>query len=47
MRRVTLVLFFGYVVLLIVAGAWGIAGARLDMRWVAIFTYMRPRVVAG
>jgi hypothetical protein len=30
---VALVLFFGYVVLLIVAGAWGIAGARLDMPW--------------
>jgi uncharacterized protein DUF4345 len=30
---VTLVLFFGYVALLIVAGAWGIAGARLDMPW--------------
>jgi hypothetical protein len=30
---VTLVLFFGYVLLLIVAGAWGIVGARLDMRW--------------
>jgi hypothetical protein len=32
-RRVALVLFFGYVVLLIVAGAWGIVRARLDMRW--------------
>jgi hypothetical protein len=30
---VALVLFFGYVVLLIVAGAWGIVGAHLDMRW--------------
>ena len=29
----TLVLFFGYVVLLIVAGAWGIVGASLDMPW--------------
>ena len=36
MRRVTLVLFFGYVVLLIVAGAWGIVGARLDMRWLLL-----------
>jgi len=32
-RRAALVLFFGYVVTLIVAGAWGIAGARLDMPW--------------
>jgi uncharacterized protein DUF4345 len=32
-RRVALVLFFGYVVLLIVAGAGGIVGARLDMPW--------------
>ena len=28
-----LVFFFGYVLTLIVAGAWGIAGARLDMPW--------------
>ncbi len=33
MRRVALVFFFGYVLTLIVAGAWGIAGARLDMPW--------------
>ena len=33
MRRVALVLFFGYVATLIVAGAWGIFGARLDMPW--------------
>ena len=33
MRRVALVLFFGYVLLLIVAGAWGIVGAPLDLRW--------------
>jgi hypothetical protein len=30
---VALVFFFGYVLTLIVAGAWGIAGARLDMPW--------------
>ena len=32
LRRVSLVFFFVYVALLIVAGAWGIVGARLDMR---------------
>jgi hypothetical protein len=32
-KRLTFVLFFSYVALLIVAGAWGIVGARLDMRW--------------
>ena len=31
LRRVSLVFFFVYVALLIVAGAWGIVGARLDM----------------
>jgi hypothetical protein len=31
MRRVTLVFFFGYVLILVVAGAWGIVGARVDM----------------
>jgi hypothetical protein len=35
-RRAALVLFFGYVVLLVVAGAWGIVGARLDMRWLLL-----------
>jgi hypothetical protein len=30
-RRVTLVFFFGYVLTLVVAGAWGIVGARVDM----------------
>jgi hypothetical protein len=30
---VALVFFFGYVLTLIVAGAWGIVGARLDMSW--------------
>jgi hypothetical protein len=28
---VTLVFFFGYVVILVVAGAWGVVGARVDM----------------
>jgi hypothetical protein len=32
LRRASLVFFFGYVALLIVAGAWGIVGARADMR---------------
>ena len=32
LRRVSLVFFFVYVALLIVAGAWGIVGARFDMR---------------
>jgi len=31
LRRASLVFFFVYVALLIVAGAWGIVGARLDM----------------
>jgi len=30
-RRVTLVFFFGYVLTLVVAGAWGLVGARVDM----------------
>lgn len=32
LRRVSLVFFFVYVALLVVAGAWGIVGARVDMR---------------
>jgi hypothetical protein len=32
-RFAALVLFFGYVVTLVVAGAWGVVGARLDMPW--------------
>ena len=32
LRRVSLVFFFVYVALLIVAGAWGIVGARFDIR---------------
>lgn len=32
LRRVSLVFFYAYVALLIVAGAWGIVGARFDMR---------------
>jgi hypothetical protein len=35
-RRVTLVLFSGCLVLLVVAGAWGIIGARLDIRWLLL-----------
>jgi hypothetical protein len=31
LRRASLVFFFVYVALLIVAGAWGIVGARVDM----------------
>ena len=31
MRRLALVFFFGYVATLVVAGAWGIVGARVDM----------------
>ena len=31
MRRVALVFFFGYVLTLVVAGAWGVVGARVDM----------------
>lgn len=33
LRRLAWVLFYGYVLLLVAAGAWGIVGARLDMRW--------------
>jgi hypothetical protein len=32
LRRVSLVFFFVYVASLIVAGAWGLVGARFDMR---------------
>ena len=32
LRRASLVFFFVYVALLVVAGAWGIVGARVDMR---------------
>ena len=32
LRRVSLVFFFVYVATLIVAGAWGMVGARVDMR---------------
>ena len=31
-RRASLVFFFAYVATLILAGAWGVVGARLDMR---------------
>ena len=31
MRRVALVFFFGYVLTLVVAGAWGVVGATVDM----------------
>jgi hypothetical protein len=30
-RRLALVFFFGYVLILVVAGAWGVVGARVDM----------------
>lgn len=33
LRRTSLVFFFGYVALLIAAGAWGIVGARVDMHF--------------
>lgn len=33
MRTAALVLFGGYVGLLIVAGAWGVVGARIDLPW--------------
>jgi hypothetical protein len=32
-RLLALILFYGYVGLLVVAGAWGVIGARLDHRW--------------
>ena len=32
LRRVSLVFFFAYVASLIGAGAWGMVGARVDMR---------------
>jgi hypothetical protein len=35
LRRASLVFFFVYVALLIVAGAWGMVGARVDM-WVLL-----------
>ena len=31
MRRMALIFFFGYVLTLVLAGAWGIVGARVDM----------------
>ncbi|MFA9443757.1 DUF4345 family protein [Egicoccus sp. AB-alg6-2] len=33
LRSLALVLFYGYVLLLIAAGAWGIVGARVDLPW--------------
>lgn len=33
LRPLAWLLFYGYVVLLLAAGAWGIVGARLDVRW--------------
>ena len=31
LRRASLVFFFGYVATLVLAGAWGVVGARVDM----------------
>lgn len=33
LRSTATVLFYGYVLLLVAAGAWGIVGARLDLPW--------------